>query len=137
MINQFYSARTTLAVCSCSRLGPIKTGFATISHHMCRDIVWPSPLCMKLIFRKKFANHSFHPLNKLKWFKARYWSFSLTKFLRKPLLYKKFWPNLWRHKMYLLPIHIHPSLPIFPIFPIYFIGSYKTPIIGQKFLYFL
>ena len=32
---------------------------------------------------------------------------------------------------------IHPSLPIFPIFPIYFIGSYKTPIIGQKFLYFL
>ena len=35
-----------------------------------------------------------------------------------------------------LNLHIsQPSRgPIFPIFPIYFIGSYKTPIIGQKLL---
>ena len=36
-----------------------------------------------------------------------------------------------------LALCIHPSRPIFHIFPIYFIGSYKTPIIGQKLLYFL
>ena len=35
------------------------------------------------------------------------------------------------------PDGIHPSLPITPIFPSYFIGSYKTPIIGQQLLYFL
>ena len=31
---------------------------------------------------------------------------------------------------------IHPSLPINLIFPIYFIGSYKTPIMSQNLLYF-
>ena len=30
---------------------------------------------------------------------------------------------------------IHPSLPIHPFLYIYFVGSYKTPIIGQKCLY--
>ena len=33
----------------------------------------------------------------------------------------------WRQTLY----------PSHPIFPIYFIGSYKTPIMGQKLLYFL
>ena len=66
-------------------------------------------------------------MDKSNWlFPKRYFTFSMEIPRFKLFIAAKF-PTIFLFKHL-----IHSSPPIFPIFPIYFIGSYKTPIIGQN-----